>query len=153
MFLAQVMVFMVICSVHCTISLRMWIIAHRINVNCLQSELLVVATPFTMKVDLVEPVGTYGVLLNVTLSDTGSVCCVVAPSNSSVESFADWIVTGSIAYYKANVPSVYLFLVTFLPNIEQRLFCLGQSIRNGPNNEATYVSEPFYVSCKLVHVL
>ena len=147
------MVFMVICSVHCTISLQMWKITHRINVNLLRSELLVVAIPFTMEVELVEPVGTYGVLLNVTLSDTGGITCVGAPSNFTGQNITDLGFYGNTAYYRANVPSVDLFLVTFLPNIEQRLFCQGYSISNGPKSEATYVSDPFYVSCMLVCVL
>ena len=117
------------------------------------AELLVVATPFTMEVELVEPVGTYGVLLNVTLSDTGGVVCVVAPSNFTTQNITDLGFYGNTAYYRANVPSVDLFLVTFLPNIEQRLFCQGYSIGAGPNSEATYVSDPFYVSCILVPVL
>ncbi|KNB45968.1 cell division cycle protein [Blastocystis sp. subtype 4] len=104
------------------------------------------AIPFTMEVELVEPVGTYGVLLNVTLSDTGGITCVVAPSNFTGQNITDLGFYGNTAYYRANVPSVDLFLVTFLPNIEQRLFCQGYSISNGPKSEATYVSDPFYVS-------
>lgn len=101
----------------------------------------------------VEAVGTYGVLLNITLSTTGSALCAVAPSNFSMENISDLEFYGNMMYYKANVPSVDLFLVTFQPNIEQRLFCRGRSIYDSPDSEATYISDPFYVSCMFFSVL
>lgn len=95
----------------------------------------------------VNTTGTNIVYMNITLSLTGKVVCIVAPAND-IPSFNEteenaW----NTAYFYGNRSSIVPFYVTFFPNISQQLFCLGKTVRKEVEETDLYVSDPYYVTC------
>ena len=89
--------------------------------------------------------------MNITLSMTGRVVCIVAPTDD-IPSFNEkersaW----NTAYFYGNRSSIEAFYVSFYPNISQQLFCQGKAIGPGEEETDLYVSEPYYVTCS--HIL
>lgn len=103
--------------------------------------------PFRMDAIPVNTTGTNIVYMNITLSLTGKVVCIVAPADD-IPSFNEteenaW----NTAYFYGNRSSIVPFYVTFFPNISQQLFCLGKTVRKEVEETDLYVSDPYYVTC------
>ena len=95
----------------------------------------------------VNTTGTNIIYMNITLSLTGKVVCIVAPTDD-IPSFNEteqdaW----NTAYFYGNQSSIVPFYVSFYPNISQQLFCQGKAVGKGEEETDLYISDPYYVTC------
>ena len=95
-----------------------------------------------MAVDIIEPIGTTAILLNITLSHTGQVVCNTTQVNS-LES-VDWRNVRE-AYVRAGVPTAVRFEIPLSVQDGQYLYCMGTSLQQGVNETKYYNSKLFYI--------
>ena len=111
-------------------------------------QLFVDSSDFSFTVSNMRAIGQDRVLLDIWMSSSGKVICVVNSSALLPEEILFQETNNNRFYFRSNTPSVQEFSVDFRPAVELKLFCKAVNLLSPESPVLYYQSEPFYASCR-----
>lgn len=86
--------------------------------------------------------------MNVIVSSVSKITCVLNETHISPQDIRYAEGKDTRFYIRTQTPSTVSFKVTYLPGVEQRLFCKLSGLLYQPYHVAYFQSNPFNISCK-----
>lgn len=113
----------------------------------------VVTEPFVFTVSNFEKSDDNHVRLSVYFSSVSKIACAANLSTIDPANM-EFVENKQVRFYvRSKKQETHDFLLSYLPGVEQRVFCKISGLLYSPFHVEYYKSEPFYLSCSSLHVL